>query len=152
MDVHKAIRLFVVVAFVLSTPFLSNCELPCGDDSEPRIQIQFYSKDATVPARSYYTATESSTKSSFNPYVNSFELPLALNSDQLTYIFKNDTRSDTLTISYKRVFEFESIKCGYRVSIKDVKTIKPTTFSKIEISPYYGGYYYSQSLYLAIYD
>ena len=130
-------------------PLFSNCVEPCGDDTEPQMMVDFINGNSSNP---YETATVKETNTIFYKSGQYFTLPLSLKQDQLTYLFWKDGKTDSLTISYQRKFDFQSEKCGFRVNYSDLKVVNPTTFKNVEVDPYYFGGYYEQSFHIRVND
>lgn len=65
------------------------------------------------------------------------QLPISLNADQTTYIFDFDNRTDTLTLSYKRLFYYEET-CGFVVDVKDVRGKSTFSFLDVYYTPFVG--------------
>ncbi|NME72593.1 DUF6452 family protein [Flammeovirga aprica] len=75
----------------------------------------------------------------------SYELayPLSIVSDTTTLVFSGGDQRDTLSIKYKRNFNFQSKECGYTVTLSDFQTLKETTFDSVSFQIIEG----SQSIY-----
>jgi len=136
MKTVRKLKLLIGISFFVSMPFFSNCLEPCPEPIEPGLSVRFTNGNSPVL---YQTATAKETKNVFNNSNGFFSLALSLNQDQLTYFFSNGVRTDTLTLSYKRDFKFESERCGFVLNILDLKVAKPTSFKKVQIQ-YYGGF------------
>lgn len=137
----------VSLFFVGGMVSFSSCLPPCSPTSEPQAQTYFrtnkgYTSISTISPRV-------TIKPGFNSTVES--LPISLSQDQLSFVFANSRQSDTLSISYKRNFKFESERCGYVVIIEDFKVISPTSFKDVRVEVSSGSYSYSNSNQFSIY-
>lgn len=130
------LRILTVISLIVFMSSFSKCIEPCEEPIEPGLSVRFTNGNSPVL---YQTATAKETKNVFNNSNGFFSLALSLNQDQLTYFFSNGVRTDTLTLSYKRDFKFESERCGFVLNILDLKVAKPTSFKKVQIQ-YYGGF------------
>jgi hypothetical protein len=130
MKTVRKLKLLIGISFFVSMPFFSNCLEPCPEPIEPVLGVRFTNVNSPVL---YQTATAKETKNVFNNSNGFFSLALSLNQDQLTYFFSNGIRTDTLTLSYKRDFKFESERCGFVLNILDLKITNPTSFKSVKI-------------------
>lgn len=53
------------------------------------------------------------------------KLPLNLRADQTRYVLVGQTRRDTLTVHYKRVFTYKDDQCGYLLEIQPPAGFQP---------------------------
>jgi hypothetical protein len=115
--------------------FFSHCgPPPCLPNSEPRARVYFQI------GKNYTSISTINPKIVITPGLNSIaeDLPISLSNDQLTFVFANSTRSDTLSFAYKRNFKFESQRCGYVVAIENFKLIAPTSFKDVRLENFSG--------------
>lgn len=54
----------------------------------------------------------------------SFKLPINTNADSTKYVFQSGATLDTLLISYKRVFDFQSNNCGFTLGFENERVIQ----------------------------
>lgn len=54
----------------------------------------------------------------------SFKLPINTNADSTKYVFQSGATLDTLLISYKRVFDFQSNTCGFTLAFEEEDVIR----------------------------
>jgi Family of unknown function (DUF6452) len=110
--------------------FFSHCgPLPCLPNSEPLARVYFRT------SKNYTSISTINPKIVITPGINSIaeDLPISLSNDQLTFVFVNSTRSDTLSFAYKRNFKFESQRCGYVVAIENFRLVVPTSFKDTRV-------------------
>lgn len=119
---------------------VTTCTPGCGPDAdqEPRLTL-YISADPGKPFSLSQIATtiyavgspqnflaDNKTKSgtAYTPYIASsgtsvsLNLPYSLTADRTQYVFVKDTRRDTLTVNYRRVFTYKDKQCGYWVDVK----------------------------------
>lgn len=108
-----------VVIICLGILILWACgEEPDCDTGVPKnsITVKFYdSEDSTALYKEFIRVTERSSNTIFynsSDSLQSFELNLNPNVDQLTYVFVSSTSVDTLTLSYTTQLEWLSEECG----------------------------------------
>lgn len=70
-----------------------------------------------------------------------YELPLSLVSDSVTYVFDSYTNKDTLSLFYKRNGSFISEDCGYHVYIDSIN-VYYTTFLQLQEEKFYDNIVY----------
>lgn len=68
-----------------------------------------------------------------NPFPD-FTFPISLNADSTTYVFEFETRTDTLTLFYKRDFYYKD-KCGFVTDTQSPGTWRnnKSTFSEVNV-------------------
>lgn len=66
-----------------------------------------------------------------------FQLPISLNADQTTYIFDFENRTDTLTLSYERLF-YHQESCGFVVDVKNVRGKSTFSYLDVHYTPFVG--------------
>lgn len=122
--------------FLIGGIFLLFCcgPPPCLATSEPHARIFFQ------VSKNYTRISTINPKIVIIPGINSIaeDLPISLSNDQLTFVFANSTRSDTLSFAYKRNFKFESQRCGYVVAIENFRLIAPTSFKDVRLENFSG--------------
>ena len=125
-------RRLVVIILAVTVTLLDGCLVnPCEATVEPSLIVQFYNANT---ARAYSKVASLDGKVKFDNILNYVKLPLSLNDDALTYIFISNNKVDTISISYQRNFKFQSARCGFTVSLENIKIVKPTSF-KIFFGP-----------------
>ncbi|GAB2783791.1 hypothetical protein GCM10027275_29800 [Rhabdobacter roseus] len=126
---------------------LSSCK-ECGPQAEPMVSVQHIGR-RTFQSITALGAVNDSVFRRIDSDHYSYQLPLSLLADSTTYLFVSETRVDTLTIRYRRLF-YDEKGCGFvvdvappeeRYSNSDFQTIfkgKYTTFEEVWIK--YGSY------------
>lgn len=64
---------------------------------------------------------------------NTWIVPVSIIDDTTTVIFEAESHTDTLTIAYTRDVEAESLRCGVRLFLKNIRVTAPTTFERVDI-------------------
>jgi hypothetical protein len=137
-----AMRSITFLSIILSLVFYS-CE-ECGIDGEPTLKVIYPSQD-TLSLKSIKAIGSLSPipKEGIASYQQSgvITLPFNLTADSTTYIFEQQTKTDTLTVFYKKTVVNVSKKCGYIIDIVRPENNKEveSTFEDVYVSyiPYY---------------
>ncbi|RYF75648.1 MAG: hypothetical protein EOO39_06600 [Cytophagaceae bacterium] len=105
---------------------LTGCLKHCGPAGEPRLQLVISSTTplaindvrplGALASAPVISVPKASSIGQGRSYVQ-LDLPVNLNADQTQYILTSATRSDTVTVNYRRVFSYEDVDCGYIVNL-----------------------------------
>jgi len=114
-----------LLIYLLLLSSLFSCK-NCEDQSEPEATLQFHNS-AILYEKAQGIGSDQIIYGPFE--YQSF--PLSIISDTTSFIFHSEASVDTLAISYKRNFVFESNECGFTVTLSDFKNLKATTFDSI---------------------
>ena len=117
---------------------LSSCR-ECGPQAEPMVSVEYIGR-RTFQSITALGAVNDSLLRRIDSDHYSYPLPLSLLADSTTYLFVSETRVDTLTIRYRRLF-YDQKGCGFVVDIAKPAGYAPghyTTFQRVEID--YGSY------------
>ena len=111
-------KLFLIL--ILVTPILTGC-LECGPQKELTLSLSLASD--TVRLKKVY-AIGAKNQDVFQKQVKpeltrsqSFDLPFSLHADETTYVFEFETRIDSLTVYYNRLFSHKQ-DCGFIVDVE----------------------------------
>ncbi len=122
---------------LLLWPVLNSCN-ECGPQKEPQISMKL-SGDSLRIKNIYALGALNQTifqeqASPPNAGFWNFEFPLSLHADSTTYIFEFETRTDTLTIFYRREF-YHKDGCGFVVDALEPGNSKKSqsTFEKVSV-------------------
>lgn len=123
--------LLSVNALIVAVLGFSGCwGEPCeGTDTEPLVWITF--SQATDHTLVYGEKDKIETRPILNYGV---EMPLSLRETKTTLCFIAPGRIDKLTLSYTREVVAESLECGMRVYVSDIKVVEPTTFNHVSVN------------------
>ena len=124
--------------FLFLLVILASCE-HCGPQKE--LSLRIYLRGDTLKLDSI-SALNALNQTAFreqielqSPNSRQFDLPMSLLADSTTYIFAFKTRTDTLTVFYKRDFSYKN-GCGFIVDAHspDLPTKAKSTFSKVDVT------------------
>jgi hypothetical protein len=147
MKTGKRIFVYGLSASLIFSFFLfSDCAPDCIADKAPFVSVTFRNKGDYSSIKSI--SPEADIDIGLNTHY--FSLPISLHHDQLSYVFSNSTRSDTLTFAYKRNFKFQSTRCGYGVIIENLRLIKPISYRNADVKSFSSSF--SPSYGITIYD
>jgi hypothetical protein len=128
----KKIRILLSVYAVISLMMAcSGCyEDDCnGTDTEPSVVIYVERPAAYTYAYGVKDRVEAIPMSSYGVSV-----PLSLRQNKTTICFMTPGgRIDKLSVTYTRQPVAESLKCGVRLYVLDIRVIEPTTFNRVSI-------------------
>ena len=105
---------------------LCGCPKNCGPVDEPRLDLNITSQTPSRITDIYAIGGVPGATLSTRPYNFSsvtprlfyqFDLPINQQADQTRYVIVRDTRRDTVTINYRRVFTYEDAECGYIINL-----------------------------------
>lgn len=102
---------------------LSGCE-DCGTRGEPTLTLQFSDTSRRVRSGSAVFSRVYGLNGNLNrtnvALINAqtLQLPLALTADSTSYVFVRARRTDTLVVHYRRLFSYQSDRCGYVLSLE----------------------------------
>jgi Family of unknown function (DUF6452) len=100
----------------------ASCTKRCCDGSEKAPTLELQTCSSIRPSDFTIYALDEKKKPQLVP--NWSVLPISIISDTTTYIFSRGQKSDTLTLSYKRKFYYESERCGFMVQIENLKMVE----------------------------
>lgn len=120
-------NLFILVLIIL---IFTSC-VDCEDTSEPLAIFLF--KNEYVE---YKEVRGINSEDIIN--VTNFDdgYPLSIVSDTTTLLFYDTASIDTLSIRYKRNFDFESNQCGFTVTLSDFENLPQTSFDSLSFKIY----------------
>lgn len=122
----------LLYVFILIASLIFNSCIDCEKErNEPILIIEPHGFSFT------YASGLKQIKDFYNYYDNSI-FPVSIASDTTTYIIHRTSDDaleiqDTLAISYKRHFYFESCYCGYKVFIDSIQVLDATSFDSVLI-------------------
>lgn len=115
-------KILLLLGYII---IISSCE-NCEDQSEPEALLQFHNT-----FMEYDKAQGLGSEQFINGPFDHQMFPLSITSDTTTFLFHNQESIDTLSISYKRNFVFESNECGFTVTLSEFKNLEETSFDSI---------------------
>jgi hypothetical protein len=126
-----------ILLLLFLLPLLQNC-MECGPQRELTFSLSINVTDNKLNKitalgalnNDAFVNLRDSITTEFRDY-REFQLPISLNADQTTYIFDFENRTDTLTLSYERLF-YHQESCGFVVDVDDVKG--KSTFSHLHVT------------------
>jgi hypothetical protein len=117
--------------------------VPCEDKDEPIGVVVF--DDANPGYNSIGALNTNRTWSGQFYYVDESNyhgwakaLPVSIVSDTTTYIFGRYGKQDTLAFSYTRDAAFESVDCGFTLTLKDFRLLDESTFTNVKFYTHTG--------------
>ncbi|WP_414617800.1 hypothetical protein [Dyadobacter sp. 32] len=140
-----------LLSLLLILPLLNGCQ-ECGPQKELTVDVSISGtpnrlKKITALGVLNDEKLKEQSDSTLKDYWM-LKLPISLNSDQTTYIFEFENRTDTMAIFYVRDFYYED-GCGFVADVKSARGL--STFSNLSVSatsyigkgeflnPYHGG-------------
>ncbi|MBL3654802.1 DUF6452 family protein [Fulvivirga sediminis] len=101
-------------------------------NEEPQVTVQF---------RNSLSFTEVyGIKPGFRQYIelkdSTYRLPINLNTEATTYVFRSKTAQDTLELLYTIDTKYLSEDCGFVLELKDLQNGNLTTFDSVYVSSY----------------
>ena len=141
----KIIKLYIFFCILFLILCLSKCP-ECPPTGPVNIKLIFKSKtDSSLIDTIFYNVYGIGGNGSIYPdnkgISTTYELPLSLVSDSVTYVFDSYTNKDTLSLSYKRRGVFISEDCGYHVYTDSIN-IYYTTFLQLQEEKFYDNIVY----------
>lgn len=133
----KILLIFVIISFMFSS-----CK-ECDPSSEPTVEVDFFdnSTESQIdpPYKSIHgVGNDNKIYADLSSKPFHYNLPLALNSNSVSFILENEERTDTITFNYKRNPYFQSSECGYVIEFSDFEV--KSTFEKYHFFTEGGGY------------
>lgn len=139
---------FLWLAIMLFLLFLSSCTCGSSYKNEPLMEMEFnsYKDSVQFPLFTNIVAENASKplkleNASFKnqPLIRA-KLPIDMNADSTRYFFYSANRIDTLSIRYKRIFDYDK-HCGYTLRLEQTnkETIRSTFKLKIYLDEGEGG-------------
>ncbi|UII27981.1 DUF6452 family protein [Fulvivirga maritima] len=99
---------------------------------EPEVQLQF--RDSTPYSEVY--GVKPGFSDLIEPEDGIYYLPINLNSEASTYVFKSGNTQDTLQLHYTLETKYLSEECGFVLELKDLQNGEQTTFDSVYVSSY----------------
>lgn len=124
--------------FLFLLVILASCE-HCGPQKELSLRIYLHGDTLKLDSISALNALNQTTFREQvklqSPGSRQFDLPMSLLADSTTYIFAFKSRTDTLTVFYKRDFSYKN-GCGFIVDAHspDSPTRTKSTFKKVNVT------------------
>lgn len=114
------------IVLMLFGALLVSCN--CDEREELEIEISYSSGDGfKYPAVFYREVIVRHNNEEVSITDSTNEYPLGIAADTSQYIFVADTMRDSITIVYRREFDFQSKKCGYTFTLHDLSIVESET-------------------------
>jgi hypothetical protein len=125
---QRILQILVLFFVACELALLQGCR-SCDPVLPPNVSVQFqgtkaYTKVSTLNPAKILSETDAQKY---------FLLPMPISQDGISYLFSDGVKADTLTISYKREFRFQSTSCGYGYVITNLRVQNPVSFRKVTI-------------------